>query len=228
MKELERHVLDEVSLNEPWSLIQAFAGIVREHPDEVNRAAEVLVGRLEKLGIPVSVHEPELYLSLPLSAEVKAGERNLRAKAPSYSAAAPAGVEAELVYVSAQVARGAEDVFDTLDEESLERSDVSGKIVLTEGFAMPANVSRFEARGAIALIAINPGQGIHWGTCTTIWGTPDLRSLGRQPKIPAVAVNRGWRRTQGPGPDRRPRHRGDRNGRGVVPFQAARRHHPRQ
>jgi hypothetical protein len=31
---------------------------------------------------------------------------------------------------------------------------------------------------------------IHWGTCTTIWGTPDLDDLPRKPKIPVVAVNK--------------------------------------
>ena len=41
-----------------------------------------------------------------------------------------------------------------------------------------------------ALIAINPGVDIHWGTCTTIWGTPDLDDLPRKPKIPVAAVNK--------------------------------------
>jgi hypothetical protein len=28
---------------------------------------------------------------------------------------------------------------------------------------------------------------IHWGTCTTVWGSPDLEDMARKPKIPAVA-----------------------------------------
>src|SRR5690606_2772140 len=63
-------------------------------------------------------------------------------------------------------------------------------IVLTDGFAGPANVAQFEAAGAAAVIAINAGVDIHWGTCTTVWGVPDLHDLPRKPKIPAVAVNR--------------------------------------
>ncbi|MBM3521850.1 MAG: Zn-dependent exopeptidase M28, partial [Alphaproteobacteria bacterium] len=34
-----------------------------------------------------------------------------------------------------------------------------------------------------------PGIDIHWGTCTTIWGSPDLDDLPRKPKIIVVAVN---------------------------------------
>jgi N-acetylated-alpha-linked acidic dipeptidase len=30
---------------------------------------------------------------------------------------------------------------------------------------------------------------IHWGTCTTVWGSPDLDDLPRRPTIPVVAVN---------------------------------------
>jgi Zn-dependent M28 family amino/carboxypeptidase len=39
------------------------------------------------------------------------------------------------------------------------------------------------------MIAVNPGRNAHWGICTTVWGTPDLRDLPRKPKIAVVAVN---------------------------------------
>lgn len=190
MNELERELLSEVSLDEPWSLIETFAGIVREHPNEVNRAADLLAARLQRNGVPVTMHEPTLYLSIPLGAEVHAEGQTFRAKPPAYSADAGGGLEAELVYVPAQFARGSDDVFDTLNKEALKSTDVQGKIVLTNGFAMPANVSEFERRGAVGLIAINPGEDIHWGICTTIWGVPDLRDLPRKPTIPALSVNR--------------------------------------
>jgi hypothetical protein len=60
---------------------------------------------------------------------------------------------------------------------------------VTEGFGMPGKVSFFEARGALGMIAVNPGKNAHWGICTTVWGTPDLRDLPRKPKIAVVAVN---------------------------------------
>ncbi|MEJ2665638.1 MAG: M28 family peptidase [Deinococcales bacterium] len=190
MNDLERRLLADVSLDEPWALIEQFAGIVREHPRDVNRAADVLAERLRALDVPVTVHEPELYLSLPKSARVEAGGATFRAKPPSYSADARAGVAATLVYVPAAFATGSDDVFAMADAAAARRRDVRGKIVLTEGFANPANTAFFQAAGAAGMIAINPGDDIHWGTCTTVWGTPGLHDLERKPRIPAVAVNR--------------------------------------
>jgi hypothetical protein len=40
------------------------------------------------------------------------------------------------------------------------------------------------------VIAVNPGERIHWGTASTIWGTPEMGDVPRLPKIPSVAVNR--------------------------------------
>jgi hypothetical protein len=39
------------------------------------------------------------------------------------------------------------------------------------------------------MIAVNPGRNAHWGICTTVWGTPDLRDLPRKPRMAVVAVN---------------------------------------
>lgn len=190
MTEDERKVLADISVEVPWSLIEHFATMPRVHPEEANRAADVLVERLRALGVPVQVHEPSLYLSLPTHAEVRAGGRTLRAKAPAGSSDARHGVEGSLVHVPAGFAVGSEDVFDTFDEASAGRFDLVGKIVLTEGFASPANVSALQRQGAIAVIATNPGEAIHWGTCTSIWGVPGLDELERRPAIPAVNVNR--------------------------------------
>ena len=64
-----------------------------------------------------------------------------------------------------------------------------GKIVISEGFASPGIVSQFQGIGAIGVIAVNHGADIHWGTCASIWGAPELGDLDRKAKIPAVAVN---------------------------------------
>ena len=52
---------------------------------------------------------------------------------------------------------------------------VGGNIVVMLGFGNPALTSLIEEWGGIGLIAVNPGVDIHWGTCTTIWGSPDLK-----------------------------------------------------
>lgn len=190
MTELEKQILDQITLDHAWSLIERFSTMVREHPDDVNAAAQVIVERLEALGVPVTVYDADLYLSLPKPSYVEAGGRRYEAKAPSMSAIALDGVTAPLVYVPSRRATGADDLFDTVSGDALRAADVRGKIVVTEGFAGPANTAEFEAAGAAGLIAVNPGVDVHWGTCTTIWGSPDLHDLPRKPKIPAVAVNR--------------------------------------
>ena len=68
-------------------------------------------------------------------------------------------------------------------------SAARGKIAVIEGFALPNFVSGLEAAGAIAVIAVNPGERIHWGTVSTVWGTPEPEDLARLPRIPSAAVN---------------------------------------
>lgn len=180
--------LADISLDEPWSLIECFSTLRREHPDDVRTAAREIVSRLERLGVPVEVHEPELFLSLPGQASVTVGRDTIRAKPMAMSVAHPEGRTAPLAYVPARYARGADELFarNLLGGDDL---DLHGKFVVTEGFGMPGKVSHFEARGALGMIAVNPGRHAHWGICTTIWGTPDLRDLPRKPRMAVVAVN---------------------------------------
>jgi hypothetical protein len=54
---------------------------------------------------------------------------------------------------------------------------------------MPGTVHAFERRGAIAQIFIHPGQAIHEGICTPIWGAPTPAALPAKPRTPVVCVN---------------------------------------
>jgi N-acetylated-alpha-linked acidic dipeptidase len=191
MDKLEKEILDAVSLDEPWALIESFSTFKREHPDDVNRGMDEVVSRLRKHGVEVTVHEPSLYLSLPGLARVEAEGKTYRAKPPAYSVDARTGLRGQVVYVGARHNAMIEDMFEQKVETTQELADrVRGKIVISEGFASPGLVSQFEEIGAIGVIGINPGVDIHWGICTTVWGTPDLDDLPRKPTIPAVAVNK--------------------------------------
>ncbi|MEP7383539.1 MAG: M28 family peptidase [Gemmatimonadota bacterium] len=180
--------LSSVSTVEPWSLIERFTTLKREHPDDVATAAREIVDRLTRLGVPVEVHRPTLFLSLPGRASIAAGAQHFRAKPMAMSVPYPDGVTAPLVHVPARYARNADEMF-TKGFVSETDVDLHGKIVVSEGFGMPGKVAWFEQRGAIGMIAINPGHNPHWGICTTVWGTPDLRDLPRKPKMAVVAVN---------------------------------------
>jgi hypothetical protein len=186
----ETALLDQVTIDAPWALVESFATFKREHPDDVNRGMDEVVGHLRDWGVEVKVHEPELFLSLPGQARVEANGTTFRAKPPAFSADARDGFEGPLVYIKGTTNMDEEDAFESQLEASPEMdARVRGKIVLTEGFASPAIISLMETCGAIGVIAINPGVDIHWGICTTIWGIPGTSDLDRKPGIPAAAVN---------------------------------------
>jgi len=191
MNEIESGLLADVSLDEPWGLVERFSTFKREHPTDVARGMDDVVSRLRAHGVEVTVHEPSLYLSLPGEARVEAGGKTFRAKPPAYSVDAKDGLEGELLYVAANQADDIDTIFDKkLDPDDPAANRVAGKIVISEGFASPGMISQFEELGAIGVIGINPGVDIHWGICTTIWGTPDLDDLPRKPGVVSVAVSK--------------------------------------
>lgn len=183
-----RSTIDSITLDEPWSLIERFTTLRREHPDDVRTAAKEIIARLTRLGVPVEMHDPEIFLSIPGAGSVQVGQVSYRAKPMAMSVAYPQGITAPLVYAPARYARGADELFarNLMGDAAL---DMRGKIVVSEGFGMPGKVSHFEAGGALGMIAVNPGKNAHWGICTTVWGTPDLRDLPRKPTLAVVAVN---------------------------------------
>src|SRR5207247_10221315 len=119
--------------------------------------------------------------------------RETRAKTPACSASTGRkSVRGRVVYVPSGHAGSAGTLFDSHvpPKERLPPGEIEGKIILTEGMAMPKDVADLAALGAKALIFINPGTAIHEGICTTIWGAPDLDSVERMPAIPVIAINR--------------------------------------
>ena len=192
----EQAFLDAISLDAPWSLVEAFSTMPRWQPEDVNRGADEIVRRLRALDVPVEVHSPDIFLSIPQSASVQAGGVTYRAKPPSSSLSVPAGRTGRLVTLKANQKalrsynRDIRTLFGgTYGSVEEVRALVAGRIVVIQGFGNPALTSLIEEWGGIGLIAVNPGIDIHWGTCTTIWGSPDLQDLPRKPGIPVVAVN---------------------------------------
>ena len=183
-------IIDDITLDAPWALVETFSKMPRWQPQDVNKGADVIIKALKKYAVPVKVHEPTLYLSIPFSAEVRADGRTMKAKPPAYSRDAREGVSGELVYVPASYSRSIGTLFHKNQDPVMTASErIKGKIVVSEGFALPGKLQEFEQKGAIGLIAVNPGADAHWGICTSIWGTPDLDDLPRKPTIPACAVS---------------------------------------
>ncbi len=191
----ETEILGATALDAPWALVEAFSHIVREHPDEVNRAGNLIAELLRAHGVPVTVHEPTLYLSLPKHAEVGVAGLVLRAKPPSFARSCPDGVEGRLVMVTAPSARppgfaaASASLFGEGYDPTPGLSDVAGCVAAYHGLLNAERISQLEELGAIAVIAINPGRDIHWGAANPVWGTPGLDGLPSRPRIPSVAIS---------------------------------------
>ena len=199
---LEATAREAIRLDESQALLEKFVTLVRESgtPDE-EVAGRYIVDRLKALGVPVTLHTPELYISNPVRAELSisiagagtasgavaaalatGSTRILHARPPAMGrSTGDAAIEGEICYVPSKYAGGTSSLFDLPDAARGGGADdpVRGRIVLTEGFSMPASVGAFERRGAIAQIFIHPGKNVHEGICTSIWGAPTAESLGR-------------------------------------------------
>jgi hypothetical protein len=195
---LEAAARDAIRLDESRALLDKFVRLVRESGTTAEeQAGHYLVDRLKAIGVPVTLHTPELYISLPERAELAVsgatGRRSIRARPPAMArSTGEQPVEGEICYVPSRYAAGTSTLFDTPDAArgGAQGADpVKGRIVLTEGFSMPGPVQAFERRGAIAQIYIHPGKNIHEGICTSIWGAPTAESIGRKPATPVVCIN---------------------------------------
>jgi len=195
---LESAARNAIALDEPRALLDRFVTLVRESgtPAEED-AGRYLVDRLKSFGLPVTLHTPDLYISRPERAELtitgSSGTRSVRARPPAMArATGDAAVEGEICYIPSRYAGGTSTLFDTPDAArggGAGEDPVKGQIVLTEGFSMPGPVQAFERRGAIAQIYIHPGERIHEGICTSIWGAPTADSLERKPRTPVICIN---------------------------------------
>lgn len=183
-------LLGSVSFDQGWSLLDRFSILVRESgtPEE-RAAANFIAARLESMGIRYELHEPDLYLSIPRSASVTVGKNTYDAKPPAFAASTSAGgLTAPPIHVRAASPQGTEDIFEAAPDDP--PPEVEGKIVVTEGFPMPASVARLEAAGAVGQVYVNPGSRVHWGICTPIWGSPGESQLSRKPRTPVAAISR--------------------------------------
>jgi len=191
----ERRILDGISLEEPWKLVETFSTMPRWRPEDVNKGADVIVSRLKALGVPVECMSRRFISRSAF--RFGGGRRKIfRAKPPSSALSVPGGRTARLVKLEAnpKALRSYNRDIATLFAGSIRsieevKQKVGGAIVVMSGFGNPALTSLIEEWGRHRLIAVNPGVDIHWGTCTDSWGSPDLADLPRKPKIPVVAVN---------------------------------------
>lgn len=190
---VEKSLVDEITTELPNAILEKFSTLIRESGSEDERiAADFLVGFLEEWNGPHQVHNPDLYLSVPKKSFLKVTgpvEKEYRVKSPSFSViTGDQGITGEVVYISTGYAKGINDIFGADNPQDM--GDLTGKVILTEGFPMPGKVQEFTDKGAAAMLFISPGNSIHEGICTTIWGAPDLTNILDEPAIPVMAINK--------------------------------------
>jgi N-acetylated-alpha-linked acidic dipeptidase len=193
VKEVEKQLLDEISLDVPKQILNKFSTLVRESGSEDERIAfNFLADFLKEWGVPHQVHHPNIYLSVPKKAAVKLTSpeyKEFKAKTPSFAVSTGDDLgSGEVVYIASGHARSLDKLFDA--NLSQEVGNLEGKVVLTEGYPMPGKVAAFNETGVAAAIFISPGKNIHDGICTSIWGSPDLDSIDNEPKIPVLAISK--------------------------------------
>ena len=191
--DLEQTILAQISIDEPWALVERFSTLTRlSGSDDEAVAVDYITGKLDDFGVGYTVHTPTCLISLPGPATLRTtGEngKSYRVKTPSFSPMTD-GVEVvgELAYVPGSQARDITALFGS-GRSAVEDADLRGKILITEGLGMSARGINLATSGVIAAIFVNPGENIHEGITTASWGSPDLDSLGRTPPVPIITIN---------------------------------------
>ena len=148
---LEDEVLQAISLDLPWSVVERFAGLTRlSGSSDEAEAIDLIQGHLAELGIPHTLHKPVTYISIPLEATVRAlgGEgRSFRAKTSAMSVSTNGEeLEGELLYVGAATSDTPGDVISaTVDMSGV---DGTGEDHRHRGVALPGHRRRGDQIGS--------------------------------------------------------------------------------
>ena len=191
---LEQEILGQISIDEPWALVERFSTLTRlSGSEEEAVAVDYITGKLDEFGVSYTVHRPTCLISLPGPATLRTtgpNGKSYRVKTPSFSPHTNGEeVTGELAYVPGHQARDITALFGA-GRSPVEEVDLRGKVLITEGMGMSARGIDLGKSGVIAAIFVNPGENIHEGITTATWGSPDLDSLGRTPPVPIITINK--------------------------------------
>jgi hypothetical protein len=162
--------------------LRAISRVVRLSgtPEEAE-AFDYIEGELESFGFDVNRYESDALIGYPRSASltiVEPTSAEIVANGYSLSPATDSnGVEAEIVYAGSGLGSAYDGV------------DAAGKIVLTDGLAMPAKAQAARRASAVGQIHIND-EHIHEMCISPIWGTPTPESGDLLPTVPSVGIAR--------------------------------------
>lgn len=193
LTDLESSVIDSISVEEPWALLEEFSDLERvSGTADERRAADYITDQLDGFGVSYERHEPELYISQPHSAEITVEDRSFDpgpVKTVSFSASTT--VSGPVEYVGAAGGDLLEDDDDP-QEPYHDVGDLTGTVALTAAGSLSIRAASILAdKGAIGVIAIHEHDSEpHNGIATSIWGgAPRYENRDEIPSVPIINVN---------------------------------------
>src|SRR5262249_9780354 len=147
--------------------------------EDERKSVDYVANLVRQMGVEPTVSLGYGYISLPLSAEFRAGGNELRAITHAMSATTPEG----------GVPLAAEDVGNGTTQDYVAH-DVRGKAVVMDGMAMPPRVLTAERAGAAACIFLNRDEHVHEMIVSGIWGSPTPEDKHQLPHLPVVSLGR--------------------------------------
>lgn len=201
LDQFESRLTSDVSIDEPWSLLEEFRHLERiSGTEDERRAAEYITDRLEANGVDYERYDPELYISQPHEASVTVrGEEFEPTPVKTVAFSASTTVSGELVYVGeadqSDVGKSEGNQYHAVNvtQPYADIGDLSGTIALTAAGSLSIRATRvLEEKGAAGVIAIHQHEREpHDGIASSVWGgAPPYDERDRIPEIPVVNVTR--------------------------------------
>ncbi|WP_053947855.1 M28 family peptidase [Halolamina sediminis] len=184
-------IVDDVSADEPWALVERFAELERVSGSDDERAAAAYVtDRLEQFGVDHELFEPSLYLSTPGDASVETDDGWTAASAKTVAFSANETAEGDLVYVENDDEMDSIEAMLSVSLAGLP-ADLSGTVVMSESIIPISAISELADRGAEAFVGIHPHEREpHEGIVTPVWGgAPPYDESDRIPDLLVANVS---------------------------------------
>ncbi|HZO73890.1 MAG TPA: M28 family metallopeptidase [Ktedonobacteraceae bacterium] len=180
LSSIEQAIVQAVSRERLMADTQAIARWVRLSGTEDERKAfGYIADTLRQCGVEPTLYTGYGLISLPISAQLRAGQKELRAITHAMAVSTPEkGLQLNAVYVGSGGA------------ESYASRDVQGKAVVIDGIAMPAKVLTAQRAGAAACIFVNQDELVHEMIVSSIWGSPTPENRHQLPRIPVVSLGK--------------------------------------
>jgi Iap family predicted aminopeptidase len=176
----ERAIVEAVSHEQLLTYTRGIAQWVRlSGTEEERKAFEYVADQLRQLGVEPHLYFGFGYISIPRSAALRVGQKELHAITHAMAASTPAqGVDLHAIYLG------------NATESDFAAQDVRGKAVVIDGLAAPAKVLAADCAGAAACIFLNHDTYVHEMIVSGIWGSPTQEEKQQLPRIPVVSLGK--------------------------------------